>query len=291
MRGYFAKAIRLLLFGALMATLGGVDLQAQRPAERGRGVPEVREIDQQTGDEVMEIFRNQRLHGDYVFRFDLVYLPRRGEAKTFEGMMWGTWMDGGPRTRVAIWDEHNPGEVQLQLLVQGGNQPVVWRSVQGQPPVKLDAADWEQPILPPMSYAPFDLLMPFIFWEDYRYEGSERLRGRPAHRFRIYAAERAEAGEVDSVELSLDARFNALLRAEMLDRNGELMRSLRVQSYRLVDEQYIVKTLDLMDEQSRDRTRFQIWRAAVGLELPKAVFDPATLADIPYVEGLRLESI
>ncbi len=285
-------SLGLLIALCMTGLLSPLDLLAQRPGERGRGVPDVREIDARSGAELLDDFRAQRLQGDFVFRFDLVYLPRRDDAKTYDGMMWGTWTDAGPCTRVAIWNPEQPADVLLQLLIQGGPNPVVWRSERGGQPIRLEASEWEQPLLPPMPYSPFDLLMPFIYWQDAHYLGSERLRGRPAHRFRIHADQAAVAEEmVAAVDLSLDARFNALLGADMLDQDGNPIRSLRVQSFRMVNDQYIVKSIDLTDEQSRDRARFQVWRAGVGLALPPHVFDPATLADIPFVEGLRLESM
>jgi hypothetical protein len=75
----------------------------------------------------------------------------------------------------------------------------------------------------------------------------------------------------------------ALVQSELLDEKGLPYKSMAVLDLKKIDEQWMVKTIDLRDERSRDKTRFQVTGAALGLELAGNVFarDGLTLPVAP----------
>lgn len=280
MGSYFPPRFVRIALGALL--LGVSALLADRPAERARGPQPVEGIDQEEGRRLIENFRQQRLDGDYLFHFELRHLPRRGEESSYRGMMWGTWTPEGPRTRVSVWPAGQRETATRDYLLQGGAEPRVWTLDHGEP--KLMSAEAQgQPFFEGMVYTPYDVMMPFAYWDLFEYTGSKRVRGRPAHLFVLYApADVADRmPELAAVQLVLDADFNALIKAEMLDVNGEELRTLDVGGFKEIDEQYIVKEVDLIDERARDKTRFRVTGAAVGLDLPREIFLPQNLGQGP----------
>ena len=274
-----AKAAVLGLF-LFVLVVPGLWAQPSGKGVGGRRLPDVKSIDQEKGKVVIEAFRNQRLQGDFVFRFDLEHAPYRGETQHYAGILMGTWNLLGPRNRVDLSFNETSDRSEVCLLIQGGWQPEVWRFDPSQSSaIRVDADVWLTPLLEGFIYTPFDILMPFIFWQDFEYEGSERVRSRPAHLFRMYppAAFKAEHPEIQCVRLSLDARYNALLSAEVLDNEEQIVRQFRVVSFEEVNDQYIVKTLDLVDQPTRAKTRIRITQAAVGMQVPAHYFSSESM--------------
>lgn len=64
----------------------------------------------------------------------------------------------------------------------------------------------------------------------------------------------------------LDEAFNAMLKAEYLDREGNTIRTFRLLDLKKVDGVWLPKTIDFMDEKSRNKTRFRVTDAAMGLQ-------------------------
>lgn len=266
---------------------------AQKPGERAHGPKEVERIDQEEGRKIIEEFRNQRLRGDYVFEFKLVHRPRRAEDVVYEGLMWGSWNEKGPINRVSVWPEGKRETETRHLIVQGGANPEVW-TLRDDKVVKLTKEQQGEPFFPEMVYTPYDVVMPFAYWDLFEYTDSKRMRGRPAHLFVLYApADVAERmPELAAVELALDASFNAPLTAKMLDVDGEPLRTLDVGGFKEIDDQYIVKEIDLIDERARDKTRFRVTAAALNLLLPRELFEPESLKKgHPDISQLMFEPV
>jgi hypothetical protein len=67
----------------------------------------------------------------------------------------------------------------------------------------------------------------------------------------------------------------------MLDALKEVATRFEVESFKKVQGQYIVKRITLGETSSGERTRFRVLAAAVGLQLPAAVFDPENFCEAP----------
>ncbi|QYY34852.1 outer membrane lipoprotein-sorting protein [Ruficoccus sp. ZRK36] len=273
---------------------GAAHAQAAKPGERGRAAQEVTPLTLEEGRAQLEAFQRQRLSGDYVFRFELVHYPRRGDKVSFEGYLWGTWNAEGPRNRIVIWNDDNSTAPAVDMIVQNGLNPKVWVAGKDGRAVEMPKGQMRDPLLKDIVYTPFDLLMPFVYWENFDYAGSERRSGRPSDTFIMLPPPGWEknAPELKGVAISLDRNFRALNKIEELDKDGQPMRTFKVVSYKEVDDQYIVKTIDLVDERSRDKTRFVVLAAAVGVNLPASTFDPRAIGlGLPPVRGLPFKGI
>ncbi|MEO0796079.1 MAG: outer membrane lipoprotein-sorting protein [Verrucomicrobiota bacterium] len=281
-------AILLISLLGLSATL-----VAQRPGERAHGPKKVEPIDQSEADAFVEDFRNQRLRGDYIFLFNLNHFERRGGEVPYEGILWGTWNVEGPVNRVSVWPRGQRKTHSRDFIVQGGAEPKIWSLEDGEV-VELKAKDQGKPFFKGMVYTPYDVVMPFAYWEMFDYTGSKRVRGRPAHQFVFYAPGDVTQRMPDlaAVELVLDADFNAPIKAAMLDVNGEDLRTMDFSGFKEINEQYIVKEIDLIDERTRDYTRFRVTDAALGLDLPAEVFEPRDLSEgVPSLTRVIFEPV
>jgi len=279
------------LFGAVFffaLFLSSPLTHAQRGGERLKGVEEVEPIE--TREEAVAFlknFRNQRLAGDYIFEFKLEHLPHRGESRQWFGRIWGTWTPLGPLTRVRIQPTRYEDE-PLDFLVQSGAVTTIWKATPEGARL-LEGQQLHQPLFPGLTYTPYDLALPFAYWQDFEYLETDRVKGFPAQVFRMLppASVRERFPRLSSVDATFHADWHALMKAQMRDDSGEVFRVFQILDFAKVDEQYIVKTIDLRDEDTRDKTRFEVTAAAVGLTLePELFFTPAALSngEPPWVD-------
>ncbi|WP_269525026.1 hypothetical protein [Coraliomargarita parva] len=259
-----------------------IPVQAQRPDTDSRASRGLERLDEAESLARMAAFRSQRLEGDFCFQFELVHKPRRARSLYFDGTMWGSWNEQGPVTRYELINDAGEADAQrIELIVQNGSGAGVWRRVDGKGRFQeLIGEDMFDPVLPGTLFRPFDLLMPFVYWDRFEYEGPG-LVGVGAYsavqNYLMYPPEDFVADELGAVRLSISDDFNALFRIEILSPEMKVMTTFTVESVRKVQGQYIVGEMSLFDVSTRDRTTFKVERAATGLSLDRLYFDP--LAD------------
>jgi hypothetical protein len=231
--------------------------------------------DQTEGARVLGEFRQAGIAGQHWLAFTLRVMPRRGPERVIDGQMFGTHGPQGPVTRLQIGTE--------RWLIQAGATPAAW-TVQDGTSRAVTAAETLQ-VIAGTDLTLFDLQMPFLHWADFVYEGLAKVRGRPAHRFVLYppADLAAARPELSGVRVFLDTQFQALVQVEQLGADGKPARSVTLIDLKKVDGQWLVKSIDLRNHVTRDKTRLTITTAALDLALPAEAFAPAQLAQPPPV--------
>jgi hypothetical protein len=270
-RAFFVAA---LFLGSAAATAGPTTGNPQATPFVQLGRP-----DQAEGAKALGQLRRQGIAGSYFLEFQLRLMPRRGEERLSSGVMWGGQNEHGTITRVQL-EAGTPAA--RRLLIQNGPRPAVWQlAPNATEPVLLDDASLFLPVTPGTDLTPFDLQMPFIHWQDFVYEGLTRFRGRPAHVFllRPPAEFAAKAPKLGGVRVQLDSQFNALVQVELLGTDGRVTKTTTVVDLKKIGEQWIVKSIDVRDEVTRNKTRFSVTGAALALDFSAALFEPARLAD------------
>jgi hypothetical protein len=234
--------------------------------------------DQVEGRRIIEDFRQRGLLSDIYLQFELRVMPRRGEERTVAARLWAGHNEKGPIWRLEL----NPGDAigQRRLIVQNGPQSALWSWRPGAAVAQLGIdALFER--LADTDLTAFDLQMPFLFWNDFVFEGVARVRERPANVFLMYPPSEVTARrpELTGVRVYLDTQFKALVQAEQIGVDGRLLKSITIRDLKKVDEQWIPKTIDVRDEETRNKTRFAVMGAAPGLDLLPGLFDPTSLGD------------
>ena len=238
--------------------------------------------DQQQGREILEQFRYQGIAGDYFLEFELRVLPRHGAEHVLRGRLWGSRNADGPISRVSINVPEAGVTPEVRLLVQSGANPALWRWKEGSG-LAGEASDvtalFES--VAGTDLTPFDLQMPFLYWPEFVYEGLARMRGRPAHQFLLYppaaVAERHPA--LKGIRAYLDTQYTALVQAEYIGDEGRSLKILSVIDLKKIGDQWIVKSIDLRDETTRNKTRFAVTAAALHQQFAPQIFDPAHLGE------------
>lgn len=238
----------------------------------------------------LEAFRRSRLPGDFAYIFQLEHLPPRGEGRTYHGQLWGSWNEQGPLSRVTLRAAVAENPDTVQILSHNGPEPALWMTHSRRvsedpaaPPITLveDSVDPRvfDPILGEIVFTPFDLQMPFLYWSEWTYEGESRTKGRRAHTYRFAAPPRISElrPDIAAVRVAIDAKFNALLRAEILDPDGEPIKTFKILRFKRIDKEWIIRMIDLVDERTGEKTRFTVNAAALNITLPENAFQASDL--------------
>lgn len=249
--------------------------------------------DQAEGARILAGFRQLGIAGDYWLEFELRVMPRAGADRTVAGQLLGSRNERGPITRLTM-----PGAGGLaserRWLIQGGAESAAWQWHGPDGPTgALEAAGMFEP-LGGTELTLFDLQMPFLYWTDFIYEGLTRVRGRPAHSFVLYppAGVTAVRPGLTGVRVLLDTQFSALVQAEFLGTKGAVEKTISVLDLKKVGEQWMVKSIDLRNSITRDKTRFSVTAGAMNLALPAGTFSAAALAlEAPVVPAAKIERL
>lgn len=244
--------------------------------------PGMERINEEEGARRLEAFRRQRLEGDYVFEFQLEHKPRRARTVRYDGIMWGTWNDKGALTRLKVLSGEagdNTSSTLVELIIQNGSEPSAWirrDATEEFKPVQGEALF--EPLLPGLVYSVFDLQMPFIYWDEFIYEGPSLVgASRVAQRFLMIPPEDSESARqgIKGVRILLDNTYNAILRIEVIDNDESVKSEFSVESLKKIEGQYIVKKITIEESSSKDRTTFRVMDADVGIRLDRDIFDPS----------------
>ncbi len=278
-----------LLF-VLALGLGGLN-SASAQSRLNRPPPRYLQLtppDPQEGAAILRDLRAAGPAGDYYLEFDLRVLPRRGEETRVPGRLWGGRNREGPISRLALKipssadaaGANGPEFTERRILVQGGPRPAAWAwpAGAGDTTIVIDDAALFTP-LAGTDLSAFDLQMPFLYWTDFVYEGKTRLQDRPTDTFLLYppASLAARRPDLIAIRVYLDPQYHALVQAEQLGEGERVLKSFRVVSLRKIGENWIVRSVELRDEATRNKTRFVVTAAALELDFSGSVFDPGGL--------------
>jgi hypothetical protein len=261
------------LWAASAILAGAVSLSARPAPKMLQANPDAAE-----GRQALEQFRRAGLAGGYWLEFDLRVLPRQGAERTVRGQLFGTMAAIGPVSRLVL-----PGPAGVpseQRWLFASNRAEAWRAGAGDAAAQAVAGAEVFAPLAGSDIALFDLQMPFLGWTDSVYEGLAKVRGRPAHTFLLYppAGVAAARPELGAVRVSIDGQFLALVQAEQLDADGKPLKTITVLEVKKLGEQWIVKSVDVRNARTRDKTRFRVGAAALNQRWPEALFTPEGLA-------------
>jgi hypothetical protein len=273
-----------LFFAVVLAAAPALCAQAPRPRPAPSYVSGGKP-DQAEGARVLSQFREAGIEGTYWLAFELRVMPRKGAERTVEGQLLGTHGPQGPLTRLTLGNE--------RWLIQSGPQPAAWTAPAGQAARAATMEETLQPIAG-TDLTLFDLQMPFLHWTDFVHEGLTKVRARPAHQILLYPpADFAKVRpDLTGVRIYIDTQFQALVQVEQLGPDGKPAKGMTLIDLKKVGEQWLVKSIDLRNNLTRDKTRLTFKAAALDLALPANTFTPEQLGEpLPPVPREKIQGL
>ncbi|MCR5184041.1 MAG: hypothetical protein K6B46_04995 [Opitutales bacterium] len=247
-----------------------------------------RQLTQEAAAVELEKFRHARMPGDFCLMFQIVHQNRDNDDDVYcTGTLWGTWIDDVPHLRLTVRRQIrlgatlvSPTKTVRRMLIVGGENPELWEAGADGVPVKIDSQNTES-FFEGLVLAPFDLQTPFVYWRDFKYLNTRRLRGRVSHFYELFPPEGFKVAhpEIEAVRIAMDRTYNALVSVETLGGNGKAIKKFSLGSVKKVREDYIFKTLEVRDERSRDKDVFEVKYAALRLDLSISYFEPKALGE------------
>ena len=214
------------------------------------------------------------LHEGFAMHFQLRHMPRRGKEIIQIGSIYGPFLGSGI-SRFSIRCEISRDNVEDYLL-KNGKSPELWKSGKAQDiAVSMTRCFITKPLVEGLNYTPFDLIMPFIFW-DAKYEKSGKVAGRHAHVFSFQSPAWIVKEKPDwkEITLALDDTYQAPLRVQTLNSSQNLIRTLILRSFKRIGDRWIVKEIDCKNNKSGSVTRMKITSAALGIDFDSSFFSP-----------------
>ena len=261
-----------LLTAALPRLMAGGPNTAQAP-DYAQGAP-----DEAKGRAILDQLRQSGFaSGSYYLTFDLREMPRRGDEQVFHGRLWGGLTAAGPVLRILLTDGAGRED---RFLLQNGPQARVYRAAGGQI-VPVAGAATMAPLIDGVEITPFDLQMPYFYWPNAHLTGINRIRGRPAYAFlfRPPAGAAAARPDVAAVRAYLDTAYPEPVQTELIGPDGSVLKTLSVLDIKKIDGQWMLSSADVRTEKTRNKTRFSLTGAVLGLGLDASVFAPERLAE------------
>ena len=199
-------------------------------------------------------------------------MPRRGAETECFGSIAGPTLRSGI-FRIEIFPDPDIAEPKVFLL-RNPLEPKAWVEYQKQNDLKILSRDaLLKPMVSGMNLTLFDFSMPFVFWEG-EYLKSGKVAGRPSHLYEFASPSWVSETMPDwsCVVLALDDAYQAPLKVEVFSDTAQLLRSTTLRSYKKVGEEWIIKTLDCINQKDRSNTRLEILAAATELDLNPSIF-------------------
>lgn len=237
------------------------------------GLPQ---LNDEQSSQILQLFRQSRIQGNFFLKFNIVNKPREGENKRpIEGALWAGWADSGPQVRCEIFDSE--GSTQLSFIaVKNNKQSLLWISNNLKPAQSANSHEASEPIVPGLILSAFDINLPFTHWKDTKYTATLRSRGRGVH---FFEAINPTSGEPAKVVFGIDRTYGALTEATYYNQTGKITRTLKIENFAKVDGQWIVSTCSIRDEATRDIDILKITDAAVRINLLDHTFSPDSLVE------------
>ncbi len=239
-------------------------------------VPAAPALDQLTpeqGQAFLAGFRNSRLNSALCLHFEIIHKPRKGESlPAVKGTLWAASYGSDQLLRGEIKDTQDKSTFAF-ITIKSGKESRVWISRHGAPAQELSAKAPLIPLAEGLLLTPFDLQLPFTHWPATAYLSTEKRR-RPVH---VFDALNQPGHEPAKVNYAIDHVYGVLIQATCFDANGKKTRTLQVEEFSKVDEQWMLAACSLLDEKTRDADLLRITEVALGERFAPAIFEPTTL--------------
>ncbi len=160
-----------------------------------------------------------------------------------------------PLARYTIMDTFGE-ELEQVTLLRPENRPVSWHYARGYPLEDAPLPDPKQPVQgTDLTWS--DLSLSFLWWRHARLTGAEKVLDRLCYVIEV-PAPAGEPAPYAAMRLWIDKQYLMLLRADGLDAGGQAVRRIAVKSIKKIDDEWMVKDLDVTSLPSQTRTSLRI---------------------------------
>jgi hypothetical protein len=212
-------------------------------------------LSEREGTFIWKQFLLNRAVGTFIMNGTLVYRPERAPSQSFELTFNGDWQLDGERSTISILSQDGHTDSKTVLLRKGEAYRFPDKDSSCDP-VPLEAGDLDLPLFGSLPFSWADFLMPYLNWANVSYIGPDRFLGRPAHRFALLNSDAASFPS--KVVVTLDEDYAALLKADLFNTEGTLVKRLRVGGFKQFNEDWMFSELSWSNRLTRESVQFKV---------------------------------
>lgn len=97
----------------------------------------------------------------------------------------------------------------------------------------------------------FDLLMPFLWWKDFKLAGREKSRGRDCH---IVDFNSPSGTHVSRIRAWIDVSMFIVLKVENYSADNKRVKTVSVKSFKAIEDQWMIKDLEAAEDSANEKT-------------------------------------
>lgn len=141
-------------------------------------------------------------------------------------------------------EEKNKPELRIEF--EKNHPEKILFYTEGKEGTRLGYAEWLTPLFPQTGCCIFTICLPFLDWSKKVYLGSERKKGRPAHKILLIAPEEiTKLNGIASVEAFLDASFDGFLEVSAFDKEKHRLSRVSVLDFKKFNAIWSFKSVEL----------------------------------------------
>lgn len=208
--------------------------------------------------------------------FDFIHRTEgSAEPTTTEGVLLIASINQQIFKRLFLIDEQ--GDILVDYIFHEGQEIKAWKRLDGQNVFRLLNKDeiFSQ-LYKGILFRPVDVLMPYIHWQNYTYEGPKAYGVRSVVQDFLFSAENQSnflSQGITSVRLSIDSKYNSARKIEYLN-NLDVLNQLQISGVKKFENLWIISRLVLKEKNSK--TIFRVKDASILLEDNLSLFfDPS----------------
>ena len=227
-------------------------------------------------DAQIKLLRSHQKIESCKISFDFIHRAEESIQPTkTQGVLLITSMNQKTFKRLFLIDEKE--EDLVDYIFHEGQVSNVWKRLGTQSKfILLDEDEMFSPLFDGILFRPVDVLMPYIDWENYSYEGVEALGiGSIVHNYLFSTKDEIAflSQGVSAVRLSIDSKYNSVRKIEYLD-NTEVLNQLHIAGVKKFENLWIISRLVFKGK--NNKTIFRVKEATILAEDNQAhFFDPS----------------
>lgn len=176
--------------------------------------------------------------------------------------------------RLFLIDER--GDILVDYIFHEGHERKAWKRVGEQNKfIMLNVDEIFSQLYEGILFRPVDVLMPYIYWENYTYEGAQAFGIHSVVQKYLFGAEDDPSflsKGISSVRLLIDSKYNHVRKIEYLN-NSEIINQLSIVGIKKFENLWIISRL--IFKEKNDKTIFRVKEADIFLDDNRSLFfDP-----------------
>ena len=243
----------------------------------------------------LEQFRKGSVFVDLALVFDVSVDHNNGEAKFFNGILL-TQSNSSRESyyRLVIKEVSDNPEIrsnQIDYLFKRSEVSLGWiiQPVSTHGRQLVESFSLFQPLLKEIDYTGFDLLMPFIHWSSYRYEGCVGSRFSLCQVYTMTPPQDSQS-LYKEVKMYINNRFATLNKAEFF-KNEELCKKVKVDRIKKVGERWFVKNIYIKGYSSNQDIKLTIRKIAFEQQFDPLIFSIESPQKFPDTSTIDYHSM